>query len=1101
MNAQSAGSIRSRTRQGAAAAATITVVGGTLVVGGQPVSAAAFVVTSAADDGSGGLTLREAITAANASAGVADAITFAPGLSGSTITLTAGRLPIKDDLTITGLGQSALTLTTIAGDILYLYNGASLSMSNITLTGGKDDGIRALNSGDLVLSSVTVTASTQDGVHFTSPGADLTMLTSNFDDNLDDGVYVGGAANVIMTSTTSSSNVDTGLYIGGSVTGSVALSDVVLSRNTIKGLYLSAVGGGVTVSRSTIDENLNGGVHLTEPVVGSLSVVGTTIDGNTGDGVLIDLAVGAMSITDSSISDNTTNGLRIVGTVAGATTITGSNLDRNSAGDGFSAAALGGALTIGATSSSGNGSDGMNLLSVGGDLTLTTTTISTNAAQGLITDAVSGNAIVSDSIFQSNGGSGFYVDNVTGDATVSSTLATGNGNNGLYLERVTGDITIKTSELRNNGDTGAEIEQSGGNVTVVDTVFGANSDSGLYIDNVAGGNVVIERVTAIDNVEQGLYIHDVVGTVTVSDTTVVGSDDAGIDFDGNTGAMTIERTTVSGSLNEAVSVTGSAGGLAVVNSTLAGGGDAVTDAVIKSDLGAPISVAHSTISGNGIAGMTASLIEVVDAAVTVDHTIVTDNNGAPVFKASGTGTVAVTNSLTPVGSSLGTSNVESNAPLLGPLADNGGPTKTRLPLIGSPAIDAGSPTLPPATAPATDQRGSFRIINTIDIGAVEVAGPAVTSLAPARFVDTRDTGDTFDDRFQAEGKRSAGSEYIVDIAGRGAVPANAKAVVINVTAVAADGLGFVTVHPCVSPLPLASSLNYTAGVNLANEIVAPLSATGDICLYTSEAAHLLVDVVGFVASDSPTVPVTPARYLDTRLTGETFDTLNARSGPTGPNSTYTLKVAGRGTVPADAAAVIVNVTAVGPTEVGFVTVHPCAATPPNASSLNYAAGVNRANELIASVDPGGNICLFTSSSVNLLVDVVGYMPAGSSFNPVEPVRYLDTRANGETIDGLQEKIGKRTPGSQLELQITGRPGVPAGAKAVVVNVTAVQPEAVGFVTVHPCLPTRPNASSLNHVAGVNGANELIASLDATGKICLYTDQSTHLIVDVVGYLT
>jgi hypothetical protein len=47
---------------------------------------------------------------------------------------------------------------------------------------------------------------------------------------------------------------------------------------------------------------------------------------------------------------------------------------------------------------------------------------------------------------------------------------------------------------------------------------------------------------------------------------------------------------------------------------------------------------------------------------------------------------------------------------------------------------------------------------------------------------------------------------------------------------------------------------------------------------------------------------------------------------------------------------------------------------------------------------------------------------------------------------------------------------------------------------------RPNASSLNYVAGVNGANELIARLDADGKLCLYTNQSIDLIVDVVGWL-
>ena len=77
---------------------------------------------------------------------------------------------------------------------------------------------------------------------------------------------------------------------------------------------------------------------------------------------------------------------------------------------------------------------------------------------------------------------------------------------------------------------------------------------------------------------------------------------------------------------------------------------------------------------------------------------------------------------------------------LGALANNGGPTQTRLPLVGSPAIDTGDPTF---TAPVTDQRGAgfARIINgRVDIGAVEV--PAATATAPVLAATGVDTGAT-----------------------------------------------------------------------------------------------------------------------------------------------------------------------------------------------------------------------------------------------------------------------------------------------------------------------------------------------------------------------
>lgn len=56
--------------------------------------------------------------------------------------------------------------------------------------------------------------------------------------------------------------------------------------------------------------------------------------------------------------------------------------------------------------------------------------------------------------------------------------------------------------------------------------------------------------------------------------------------------------------------------------------------------------------------------------------------------------------------------------MLGPMANNGGFTKTRLPLPGSPAINFGTNT----GCPATDQRGAFRPIGGIcDVGAVEAS--------------------------------------------------------------------------------------------------------------------------------------------------------------------------------------------------------------------------------------------------------------------------------------------------------------------------------------------------------------------------------------------
>lgn len=384
--------------------------------------------------------------------------------------------------------------------------------------------------------------------------------------------------------------------------------------------------------------------------------------------------------------------------------------------------------------------------------------------------------------------------------------------------------------------------------------------------------------------------------------------------------------------------------------------------------------------------------------------------------------------------------------------------------------------------------------------APEVTADAFVSLAPERFVDTRTNATTLDGKSAGDGRRAADAEYRVQIGGRGAVPADATAAVINVTAVNPANTGFVTAHPCAVPRPNTSSLNHTATVNLGNEVVAPLTATGELCLYTAAGTDLTIDVTGYVAADSPTKAIPPGRFFDTRPTGETFDGREQRGGRRAAGSTIAVPIAGRGDVPANAAAVIVNVTAVGADGTGHVTVHPCLPTPPNAASLNHVAGVNRGNELIAHLDAEGKLCIFTSRATDVTADIVGYIPAGTGFTSIEPSRLLDTRTTGQTIDGLNRAEGQRRPDSEVRVQISGRAGVPDGARAVVVNVTAIAPQGTGFVTVHPCGDPRPNTASLNHVDRVNGGNELIARLDATGGLCVFTSAATHLTADVVSYV-
>jgi len=130
---------------------------------------------------------------------------------------------------------------------------------------------------------------------------------------------------------------------------------------------------------------------------------------------------------------------------------------------------------------------------------------------------------------------------------------------------------------------------------------------------------------------------------------------------------------------------------------------------------------------------------------------------------------------------------------------------------------------------------------TIDFG-VRSPYPAYVALTPARLVDTRPSGTTVDGQNQV-GLLTAGNTLTVPVTNRGGVPASSIAAVLNLTAVGPAGSGFLTVYPCDVDRPNASSLN-TAGVTVANELVARLSQTGTVCIYSSVTTHVIIDVVG-----------------------------------------------------------------------------------------------------------------------------------------------------------------------------------------------------------------------------------------------------------------
>lgn len=343
----------------------------------------------------------------------------------------------------------------------------------------------------------------------------------------------------------------------------------------------------------------------------------------------------------------------------------------------------------------------------------------------------------------------------------------------------------------------------------------------------------------------------------------------------------------------------------------------------------------------------------------------------------------------------------------------------------------------------------------------------------------------------------ANERMVVQVAGEGGVPAGAKAVVLNVTVTNPAGPGFATVWPCGSK-PNASNVNFTAaGTTVANAVVAKLSASGTVCISPSTAAELVLDVQGYFTG-SAYVGVVPDRVADSR-DGESDVVPNLAR-----RARFVVPVAGVGSAPADASAVVVNVTATNTAGPGYLTVWPCDESRPDASNVNFtAAGATVANAVVAKVaDSGandGSICVYTSVAADVIVDVQGYFTAGG-YAGVVPDRFVDTR-DGES-DGTPN-LGRR---ERLVVPVAGVRSVPEDASAVVVNVTVTNPEGPGFATVWPCDDKRPDASNVNFTgAGATVANAVVAKVADSGSlaggICVSSSVAADVIVDVQGYFT
>jgi hypothetical protein len=414
-----------------------------------------------------------------------------------------------------------------------------------------------------------------------------------------------------------------------------------------------------------------------------------------------------------------------------------------------------------------------------------------------------------------------------------------------------------------------------------------------------------------------------------------------------------------------------------------------------------------------------------------------------------------------------------------------------------------------------------------DTAALAVTSGPYSPLPPTRICDTRPvSGFTGSNQCDDAGNKTlaAGVPLTIDVAGSFGVPADATAVVLNVTVVNPVANGFLTVFPTGQTAPNASNVNYEAGEAVPNLVEVGTGSGGQISFTSSAQTDLVVDLEGFT---SPTeldgaglynaLPA-PARLCDSRPVSS-FTAVNQCN--TGPNAGLThvnggsvdVSVTSGTSIPSGATAAVLNVTVVNPLGAGFLTVYPQGGIRPTASNVNYAPGRATTNRVIVPLS-GGKVTVYDSALTDVIVDISGYYSAasgtGSEFTAESaPVRICDTRplttfspANQCTNDpiGPGQTLNADGSGNLTVAGLVAGAGVPANATAVVLDVAGIIPTQSTFLSV---LPHGSNAttSDLNLSAGENRANLVVATVNpGTGTISIFNQSgSVNVIVDVLGW--
>jgi hypothetical protein len=356
-------------------------------------------------------------------------------------------------------------------------------------------------------------------------------------------------------------------------------------------------------------------------------------------------------------------------------------------------------------------------------------------------------------------------------------------------------------------------------------------------------------------------------------------------------------------------------------------------------------------------------------------------------------------------------------------------------------------------------------------------------LTPCRIADTR-ASQPFTGQFGPPSLAADTSRTFPIHSSGCSIPSTAQAYSLNFTAVPDETLGFLSVWPAGSGYPGVSTLNSSDGSIIANAAIVPAGTSGGITVLASNPTDLIIDINGYFApagtSGLEFFPLTPCRIADTRSS----QPFTGYFGPPGLSASAerNFPLAASPCLSGSAQAYSLNLTAVPPGPLGYLSVWPQGDPYPGVSTLNSPDGATLANAAIVPAGTGGGISFLPANATDLIIDINGKFAAGSGglqFYPVTPCRVADTRSSQPFTDAFGPPSLAANMARTFPIQ-SSPCGIPSTAQAYALNMTVVPLGPLSFLSAWPAGEAYPGVSTLNSTDGFVIANAAIVPAGTGG---------------------